>query len=424
MGVVDLLVNLGPADPDPTLRDLGGARAVQEELPEIAAHLVPDVIAAMAADLDSLEDVDELFLATSVRLGSDVLGPLSFARGADSLLRIAVARSNTRLTRALMDVFLEVVRTMQEDGPGALRRGHAIRAAVDLALLDVGASIHAPLATIERIDYVPTEMAPALTRAVGRLSEHSESEQLVRLLEDELAGHDNAAADALVELSLISMRAAFAAPDASGAEAGLHRAVVLLDRARRYDGDRPDARAYLGAARAVLAFSEDPSVLGDMLEDLLAAQRQLAMYSGLDAHEFRGAQPLRSSAAWLVLASELKAIRGHLDNPDLLDLRPGLEALAKAYGGVRLAVLGDERLGFTKFIRPVIVSRIEVQPGLPEAVQQLAARPDAPPGTQDLAEAMMRPKSRPRRTPRMKVGVQHGDRRQSVRLRPRRPRCW
>jgi hypothetical protein len=423
MGVVDLLASLGPADPDPTLRELGGPAAVREELPELPAHVIPDVITAMAADLDSLGDVDDLFLAISMRLGSDVLGPLSFARGADSLLRIAAARSDARLSRALMDAFLEVVRTGQEDGPGALRRGHAIRAAVDLSLLDVGAEIFAPLAVIERIEKVPSEMALALTRAVGRLSEHSESEFLGRLLEDELAGHDDAAADALVELSLISMRGAFAAPDASGAEAGLRRAVAHLDRARRYDGNRPDARAYLGAARAVLAFSEDPGALANIIADLLAAQRELAMYEGPDGDEFRGARPLRNSAAWLVLASELMAIRGHLDDPDLLDLRPGLEALAKAYGGVRLAVLGDELSGFTKFIRPVIAGGIAVQPGLPQAVAQLAGRSDAPPPTRDLAEAVMRPKASPRPTPRMKVGVRRECRRRPARLRSRRPRC-
>jgi hypothetical protein len=423
MTVAGLLAGLGPGDPEPTLGDLGGARAVQDELADLPVHLVPEVVAAMAADLDAVDDLEELFVDVSTRVKADVLGPLSFARCADSLLRIAVARSTVTLTRALMDVFLSVAEKSEEEYPGALRRGYAIRAAVDLALLDVGVSIHAPLATIEKIDTVPAEMAPSLTRAVGRLSEHSESQFLVRLLENELSGHENAAADALVELGLISMRAAFKAPDVSGAEGGLRRAVVLLERAARYDGDRPDARAFLGGARAVLAFSENPGALPQGLKDLLVAQRELTMYGGLNDDEFHGATPLRSSAAWLVLASELETIRDHLDHPDRLDLRPGLEALLKAYGGARLAVLSDEQRGFTKFIQPVIVRQIAGQPGLPEAVEQLAGRTDAPTLASDLARAVMRPKVGGQRIPRRRMGIRGSNRPRFVRLRPRRPLC-
>ena len=296
----------------------------------------------------------------------------------------------------LMNAFLVVATDFDGDDTGALRCGHAIRAAVDLALLDVGASVHSPLAAVERMTDVPAAMAPALSRAVGRLSEHSDAEFLTRLLETELMRHEDAAADALLELALGAMRSAFSAPDSRSTEAGLRRSIELLNRARRHDADRPDARAFQAAAQAVIAFSGEPEVLSPALAELSAAQRELEMYSAERQDEFRGAEPLRSSAAWLVLASELAALRTHLDHPDLLNLAPGMRALSSAYSGVRLAVLDDERLGFTRFIQPVIREGVKVQPGLPEALGQLAGVDDAPPMTKEFAAAVMRPKVRSR----------------------------
>lgn len=398
MGIADVLLALGPTDEVPTLGRLGGEAAVHEELPSLPAEVIPDLIVAVASDLDSVGDPDVLGADLAARLGSDVAGPLSFARGADSLLRIAVARASGALALAVMDAFLAVADESADDGAGALRRGHAIRAAVDLGLLEVGASVHAPLSAIERLSDIPAEMAPSLSRAVGRLSEHTDAAFLTELLETELMRHEDAAADSLLELSLAAMRSAFSAPNSERTEADLRRSIELLERARLHDADRPDARAFLSAAQAVVAFAGEPEALLPALGELSAAQRELEMYSISRQDEFRGAEPLRSSSAWLVLASELAAVRHHLDHPDLLSLSPGMRALAKAYSGVRLAVLGDERLGFTKFIQPVIREGVEASPGLPEALGHLARADDAPPLTKELATAVMRPKARSRQT--------------------------
>jgi hypothetical protein len=398
MGVVDVLRRLGPTDELPSLDRLGGEDVVREELPGLPAEVIPDLIAVVASDSYSVDDLDALGADLAGRLSSEVSGPLSFARGADSLLRIAVARPSGRLALVVMDAFLMVATESTGGGAGALRRGHAIRAAVDLGLLEVGASVHAPLSAIERMTDIPAEMAPALSRAVGRLSEHSDSGFLTELLETDLVRHEGAAADALLELALGAMRAAFSAPDPKSTEADLRRAIELLDRACRHDSDRPDARAFQAAARAVIAFAEDPEALSTVLDELLAAHRELEMYSVGRQDQFRGAEPLRNSAAWLVLASELAALRNHLDHPDLLNLAPGVRELASAYSGVRLAVLEDERLGFTKFIQPVIQAGVEVQPGLPEALGQLAGVDDSPALTEELAGAVMRPKARSRQT--------------------------
>jgi hypothetical protein len=101
----------------------------------------------VANDIGSVDDPEALGSALVARL-PEIDAPLSFADSADSLLRVTVVAGRAELAASLMDALLEVTR--DNDGPKrGLRAGYAVRAAVDLGLLDAGVSAHAVLAAIE-----------------------------------------------------------------------------------------------------------------------------------------------------------------------------------------------------------------------------------------------------------------------------------
>jgi hypothetical protein len=277
----------------------------------------------------------------------------------------------------------------------ALRAGFAVRAAVDLALLDAGVSAHGVLAALENLPEVPAEMAPGVARAAGRLWEHYPEPFLRRVLEDGVLPHEEAAGDGLVELGLDSLRVAFDADETDVALDALRRGEELFERARAHDEDRADARAFAAACRAVAAFTADESAMLAALDELADARRELEHYSPEDVTGFRGATPLRSVADWQVLGATLRGLRAHLDKPDVLNLRPAIEALSDAYNGMRLGVLEDERHGFVGFIRPLVRAGVEASVPLKEGLSQYAVEERSPAGAQELAGEVVRPKARP-----------------------------
>jgi hypothetical protein len=93
-----------------------------------------------------------------------------------------------------------------------------------------------------------------------------------------------------------------------------------------------------------------------------------------------------------VLAAALRGLRAHLERPDLLNLRPAIEALSDAYTGMRLGVLHDELHGFIGFIRPLVRDRVVASASLKEAVGQYASEEGAPAGARELAAEVVRPK--------------------------------
>lgn len=390
MGAADVLRQLGPVDPAPGIAELGGEIGVLQELPQLDAVLLPRLIEAVANDVRSMEDPQTLGSALVARLPA-LEAPLSFANSADRLLRVVVVAGGSELAATLMDVLLEITR--DNDGPErGLRAGYAVRAAVDLGLLDVGVTAHAVLAAIERVEDIPPEMASGMARAIGRLWEHHDEAFLQRVLEERVLSHHTAAADATVELALKALRDAFYARQSDETVGALERSIQLFERAQAYDEDRADARAYRAAARAVLAFCSGSDDLIAALDDLTAARAELDRYDVPVGGDFRGATPLRSVAGWHVLAATLRNLRANLDKPDILNLRPAVEALASAYEGMRLAVLDDERLGLQAFIQPVIATAVAQQPALADGVSQLAAEPGAPSSAEELARALVHPK--------------------------------
>lgn len=402
MGVADALSGLGVTDPPPRVIDMGGEQALREELVDLDAELLPRLVEAVAGDWDSIGDPVGLVVTLAGRL-PEVDGPLSFGTTTDFLLAVAAKLGDGEAARVLMDALLAVTADVESGPEHALRAGQAFRAAVDLALLDAGVSAHQVLAAVERLEAVPPEMASSTARALGRLWEHYDEPFLGEKLESQVLPHDDAAGDGAVELGLKQLRDAFGAGDREAAAVALAGAVRLFDDAAACDENRPDARAYAAGARAVLAFdARDESGLDTALGELADARSELDRYAAGIPDDFHGAEPLRSVSAWHVLAARLRVLRDHLKEPDLLNLRPAVEALADAYGGMRLAVLDDERVGFHAFIRPVLVEDVGANANLAGAMAQLGEEDSSP--ASELAGEVVRPKAR---TPRSQSRPAH-----------------
>lgn len=391
MAVDEILARLGPTDPPPTLTELGGEDAALAAVGHLNADLVPRLIEVVRHNWLSDGDHVRLALGLAQRL-PDVAAPLAAASCMDALVAVAAVRQDRALTRTVMDSLLTLVGAHAEDAEHALVASYAIRAATDLALLDVGVSAHPVLAAVEAVEDVPVEMAPGLARAVGRLMEHFDDDFLVRVLEDRVLAHDDAASDALVELGLAALRRAFDAAEEDTARASLVRAAELLDRAAAHDEARPDARAFAAAARAVVAFADDPGAMSMALDQLEAARAELDRYATNDNAEYRGAGPLRSVAGWHVLAATLRNVHAHIVAPDALHLRPAVEALVDAYSGMRLAVLDDERLGLRAFISPAVERSVSASDVLSAGAAQYAEEEDSPVAARQLVGEVVRPK--------------------------------
>lgn len=392
MTVSDLLLGLGPADAPPGIDELGGEGRLLAELPQLDVELLPRFVEAVASDWDAVNAPVDMATGLLARL-PEITGAISFATSADTLLSVTVATADGGLARSFTETLLAVAGD-NATAESALRAGHALRGAVDLALLDVGVSPHGVLAAVENLEDIPAEMASGTARAVGRLWEHFDEPFLGEQLERRVLPHEEAAADGTVELGLKALRDAFAAHQQDAAADALGQAVRQFDRAVAFDENRPDARAFSAAAKAVLAFDVGDAEMATALDELTAARGELDRYQVRIEGEFRGATPLRSVAAWHVLAATLRGLRAHLRDPDVLNLRPAVEALADAYGGMRLGVLTDARLGLQAFIQPVIRAGITAKPALAEGIEQLAAERGAPP-LSELAGAVVRPKAHP-----------------------------
>lgn len=391
MSIEDILRSIGPTDAAPTVEELGGPEPVLTAATELAPALLPRLVEALANWQDAPEH--PTLIAAAVERLPDVESPLDAASYVDDVLALVVASNDGDVARMLMTKLLLLVNSgLENDAAKALRAGYAIRAAVDLALLDVGVSAHAVLAALENLPDVRPEMASGVARAAGRLWEHHTEPFLQRVLEERVLPHQEAAGDGLLELGLDSLRESFGAEQGEASLTALRRAEELFERAQDHDEDRPDARAFAAACRAVVAFSTNEAAMSAALDELEDARRELDRYSAEDIISFRGATPLRSVADWHVLAATLRGLRAHLDDPDVLYLRPAIEALTDAYTGMRLGVLEDERHGFIGFIRPLIRDRVAASESLTEGVARYASAEDAPTGARELAAEVVRPK--------------------------------
>jgi hypothetical protein len=392
MDTGERLRDMRPTESPPTVEELGGFDAVLRAVPDLSPDLVPRFVEAMAT-WSGTPAHPTLIVAAVERL-PEVEGPLDSASCVDVLLALAVASQNGCVARAFMTQLLLMVDEGDESATRALRASYAVRAAVDLALLDAGVSVHGVLATLENLPEIRAEMAPGVARAAGRLWEHHKEPFLRRVLEERVLPHEDAAGDGLLELGLDSLRVAFDAADGNATLEALDRAEELFDRARTQDEDRPDARVFAAACRAVAAFSTDGGALSEALDELTEARAELERYTAEDVGGFRGATPLRSVADWHVLAATLRGLQSHLERPDMLNLRPAIEALSDAYTGMRLGVLEDEVHGFIGFIRPLLRDRVEASASLRDAMAQYAEEEGSPVSAGELTAEVVRPKAK------------------------------
>lgn len=391
MRLADALQQLCPTETAPTVGDLGGEPELLDEVTDLDSALLPRLIEVLQHEDWEQDPAPVALAARALERLPDLESPIEAANCMDVFLTIAVIRRERDLTRAVMTQLLGLLESHREGGALALRAGYAVRAAADLALLDIGVSAHRLLAVIEDLGEIRAEMAPGLARAAGRLWEHHDSALLRQVLESTVMAHEHAASDALLELGLGSLREAFCGTEEAEIAAALERATDLFDRARAQDEDRPDARAFAAASRAVVSFGRDAGAMSDALNELAQARGELDRYSTtLDG--FQGASPLRSVAAWHVLASTLRALQGHIDSPDAFNLRPAIEALTDAYAGMRLGVVAGERRGLQAFIAPIVVQRIGDSGVLVAGTERLAAEPDASDEARALAAEVVRPK--------------------------------
>ena len=164
----------------------------------------------------------------------------------------------------------------------ALRAGYAIRAAVDLALLDAGVPLM-PYGPYWRTSPTSDQRWRLASREQpGGSGEHYQEPFLRSVLEERVLPHEASAGDALLELGLDSLRAAFEAPTGDATLEQLHRAEELFDGARAEDEDRPDARAFAAACRAVAAFGSDETAIAAALDELADARTELERYTPVD----------------------------------------------------------------------------------------------------------------------------------------------
>jgi hypothetical protein len=226
------------------------------------------------------------------------------------LSEVTVASEDDELARVLMSTLLAVTNDFADGEERSLRAGYAVRAAVDLALLDVGVSPHGVLAAIENLGPLPSRVA-RVARATGRLCEHHDEAFLRAVLEERVLPHEEAAADATLELGLRELREAFEADDSQTTLASLSRAATLFDRASDYGEARPDARAFAAAARAALAFGEGGRAMAAALDRVASARSEFERDRVDVGSDFRGATPLRSVAAWQVWRRRF-ALCGHI----------------------------------------------------------------------------------------------------------------
>jgi hypothetical protein len=382
VSVADVLRGLSPVDPPPSIADLGGEQAIVSQLADLDEALLPSLAETLRDDWPDVAGKTEIVIALADRL-KDVRGALSCASIVDALTVFLVNLDDVAIGRQVSDALLAMMAASVRENASdeaALRAGHALRAATDLALLVPATGEYQLFAALDRLDDVPEPMAPALARAAGRLWDHRDEDLLRRLLEETVLPHRGAAGDASVELGLARLRTAMRTDDPQEARTALGEAVRWMQRARQADEDRPDARAFQAAAEAVLAFADDTpaQALDEQLEALAEARRELDVYRARLREAFGPVRPLASIAAWHVLASDLRALRAHLAAPDLLEgLRPALGALADAYYGMRLAVLDVTELGLQAFIRPVLVEAVRSDAALARGLEQFLANDEA-----------------------------------------------
>ena len=364
VSVEQRLRSLRSTDPAPGVDELGGHGSFRSQLADLDPQLLARAAGSIWSSWSTLADGQAFVRLLSQRLG-EIDGDLEFADLVDGLVDAALTGAAADLD-TLIDALLAAL-TPEEVTTRPLRAGHAIRAAADIATATEGPFRHKVLAQLSGLTDIPAPAAAAFARACGQLLDHADETWLRELVEQRLLIHREGAPQAAVELGYCRLRDAFNAADQGIALAALEDAATTFEQAAAADEDRADADAMAAAARCVLAFAAgDAAAVATERERLERRRTELIMWSATPGSRF-----VAAAGAWLLLAGDLLALEQHLAHGSILGLDKPVRAIARAYEGVRLQVLDDDRFGLRSVIRPRIVDTLKAGSWLRLGVEAL-----------------------------------------------------
>ena len=365
------LARVGITDPPPSIAELGGPARFVAAMPDLEEEFVH---LASEALWDSWSDVENKPEALQALMGraTDVAGDIEVAEISEAAVHAALS-AGRQCVSVVADVLLSwLEEPLVEERP--LRAGFAVRQAALLAS-DPATPTRARLLTLlSNIEDVPESAAVSFVRACGTLAEAGTDPWLVDKIES-LGSREAAASQAAIERGYAYLRQGFGAEDEHEALQAISSAGALFESAAIADEERSDAVALHAAAEGILAFSRgEAAQMGRWLDIGVEAERDLA-------HGTWGTRAQRShlaAGAWIVLLSDLQALRQHLDSTQVLYVGDAIRALARAYGGVRLVTVEDARFGLDAIVNPQVLNVLHERPYLREAAGELAAEHDDP----------------------------------------------
>jgi hypothetical protein len=376
------LAALKSIDEPPTIGDVGGEALFLEELRGLPEHLLARAAEALWV---SWQEVTDRPAALTVLLGraADIEGDLEFG----DIGEAAVAAAWAEGPSSIEAVSIALLAVLDEDGIQSrpLRAAYAVRHAAALAAQDGTPTRARLLARIADIDDVPSSAAASFVRAYGQLNDIEQTpwleEKIARLAQDA-----EAAPQAAVELALGDLRRAFASDSEEGALQYLRSATKKFRAAGEADEHRDDAVGLEAVAQCVLAFAnrdaEQVEVWAQVAERAgrqLAAGRWRGSPSGVEA----------KVGGWVTLLAELRELRVELDSSSVLHVERAVRAIARAYGGLRLIEIEDERFGLRAVVVPQSVAALAASDIKRAAMLELASEagsPDAAYGAARLLE--------------------------------------
>ena len=364
------LASMKSTDAPPPVDALGGEQRFTSGCRNLPEHLVSRAAEALWASWEAVADRP---VALTVVLGraADVEGDGEFG----DIVEAAVAAAWAEGPASIDATLAALLRVLDGEGIEArpLRARYAMRQATVLAAQDETPARARLLALIADIDDVPSSAADGFVRAYGQLNDIEPAPWLDEKIA-RLAQHPEAAPQAAVELALGDLRRAFASDSEKGALL-LRSAAKKFRSAEESDEHREDAVGLEAVAECVLAFADrDAEQMTSWAEVAERAGRELAAgrwRSGPSAVEGK-------VGAWVRLLAELRDLRAGLDSSSVLHVGRAVRAIARAYGGLRLLEIDDERFGLRAVVVPQSVTALAASDIKRAAMQGLAGEAGSP----------------------------------------------
>lgn len=385
------LAALKSIDEPPTISDVGGEAQFLEELRGLPEHLVARAAEALWI---SWQEVTDRPAALTVLFGRAVesRGDFEFGDIGEAAVAAAWAEGPTSI-EAVSNALLSV---LDEEGIQGrpLRAGYAVRHAAALAAQDGTPTRARLLARIADIDDVPSSAADSFVRAYGQLNDIEQTPWLDEKIA-RLAHHAEAAPQAAIELALGDLRGAFASDSEKGALEFLRLAANKFRSAGGADEHRDDAVGLEAVAECVLAFANrDAEQMDAWARTAERAGRELA------AGRWRGS-PSGVEAkvgGWVKLLAELRELRAGLDSSSVLHVERGVRAIARAYSGLRLIEIEDDRFGLHAVVVPQCVAALAASDIKRAAMLELAEEAGAPDAAYGAARLLSEARPNPKAT--------------------------